>query len=258
MSAFIIIPGDRTIILPSTGQVAQQISVVTGCASGLGAALASTLLEQGHRVHGIDVNAAEDPRICFHACDIRCADATAAVFARIAQQDSAIDNLFNFAGIRGSRATVEQLPSQDFSAVLEVNLFGTFHATRLAIPLLSRRGGNIINVGSILGRSIVAGASQYIASKFAIEGFTKACALELAPRGIRVNAIAPGTVATPINLQAFGSYNALMQAYGARYPMGRICEPGDAVQAALWLTSSNAAFVTGQILYVDGGFTLAN
>jgi len=146
--------------------------VVTGCASGLGAALASTLLEQGHRVHGIDVNAAEDPRICFHACDIRCADATAAVFARIAQQDSAIDNLFNFAGIRGSRATVEQLPSQDFSAVLEVNLFGTFHATRLAIPLLSRRGGNIINVGSILGaassparRSIIASNSPLKASQ---------------------------------------------------------------------------------------------
>ncbi|EXL03610.1 SDR family NAD(P)-dependent oxidoreductase [Aquamicrobium defluvii] len=258
MATFTTLAGDRTFILQSTGQAAQQISVVTGCASGLGAALVSSLLERGHRVHGIDVRAGEESRICFHACDLRSVEATEAAFARIAQREGDIDNLFNFAGIRGSKASVEQISAQEFAAVLEVNLFGTFHATRSAVPLLSKRGGNVINVGSILGRSIVPGASQYIASKFAIEGFTKACALELASRGIRVNAIAPGTVATPINLQAFESYDALMAAYGSCYPMGRICAPQDVVDAALWLTGPNAAFVTGQVLYVDGGYTLAN
>lgn len=166
-----------------------------------------------------------------------------------------LDIAFNNAGIEHG-GTVAEFSEQDYRKVFDINVLGVFLSLKYEIPaMLQSGGGSIINTSSILGHVATPGAGIYNASKFAVEGITKTAALELAGQGIRINAVAPGAIATGM-IDRFageeGSDNRKQLA--AQHPMGRLGESSEIAAAVLYLASDAASFTTGISLPVDGGY----
>lgn len=170
-----------------------------------------------------------------------------------------IDILVNNAGTLSRKPILEDA-IEDWEGVLRTNLFGCFHCCRIIAPTMVERGwGRIVNISSIHGRVAKAGMGAYCASKAAIDMFTKQLAVELAPHGVTVNAVAPGTISTEINIPLYKSTRpedvALREATLKRVPAGRIGEPADIGRAVAFLASDAAPYMTGAVVYVDGGYT---
>lgn len=166
-----------------------------------------------------------------------------------------LDIAFNNAGVE-SLGTLPEFAEQDYRKVFDVNVLGVFLSMQFEVPaMLASGGGSIINTSSILGKIGMPGASVYAASKHAVEGITKATALELAGQGIRVNAVAPGAIATDM-IDRFageeGSENR--ERLASEHPMGRLGRSEEIAAAVLYLASDEASFTTGISLTVDGGF----
>ena len=214
--------------------------LVTGAARGLGRAFAEALRERGDDVLGVDLS---------DGCDVTNeADCEAAV-ARAVRELGGLDALVNNAGIVAvTRAGCREIPSEEWDRVMDVNAKGTWLMTRAAIPALSR-GGAIVNLASETAYSGSHGMSHYVASKAAVIGLTRALARELGPAGIRVNAIAPGYTDTEGG-RAIGDPDAYDV---SPTPLGRVAQPGDMVGTLLYLLDPASAFVTGQVVLVNGG-----
>ena len=229
-----------------------DVAVVTGGASGIGRVVATALAAVGARVEIFDVAGGDGVR----KVDVTDEEQVREAFAEVADRHGRLDVLFNNAGIAIRRPTVE-LSVDDWNRVVAVNMTGVFLCAREAARhmLAGGRGGRIVNTASIMG--VVGGGLypniSYQATKGAVVNMTRALAVEWAGQGIRVNAIAPTWVRTPLT-RGITENPDLVHRIETITPMGRLAEPGEIVGAVLFLASRASAMVTGHVLAIDGGF----
>ncbi|MBS0503477.1 MAG: SDR family oxidoreductase [Proteobacteria bacterium] len=241
-----------------------KVALVTGAASGIGRATAVRLASEGAEVICADRNldgamgTAGSLKNHSAAFGFDAADAASceALIGKAQKWRGRLDVLCNVAGIGGFGHT-EQIGEATWRALIDINLSGVFHLTKFALPHLTATKGNIVNVASAAGLVGTAYASAYAASKHGVVGFTKAVAIEYASRGVRVNAVCPGAVDTPL---IAGGFTAIE---GVEWPLvermtpklGPVAQPEDIAAAIAFLASDDASFITGAMLAVDGGQT---
>jgi NAD(P)-dependent dehydrogenase (short-subunit alcohol dehydrogenase family) len=226
------------------------VALVTGGGSGIGAATADLLRARGATVVAADVRAGEG----IEALDVTDEAAVDALVSSIVERHGRLDVAANVAGVPGVYAHVADASTEDWRATMAVNIDGVFFCLRAELRAMRAGGrGSIVNVASSAGRMGVPGLSAYSASKHAVLGLTKSAALEVARDGIRVNAVCPGSVRTPMLRGFVGGDEDLMEKMARRAPMGRLGEPVEIAEAVVWLLSDAAGFVTGNALSPDGG-----
>jgi 3-oxoacyl-[acyl-carrier protein] reductase len=240
--------------------MAEGCAIVTGASRGIGAATATALAADGWPVavnYRSDADGAREVverieaaggRALAIGADVAKPDGVAELFERAESGLGGVLALVNNAGMRADGLT-PQLAAEDWAAVLEINLSAAFHTTRRALkPMLRARFGRIVNVASIVGPRANAGQANYAASKAGLIGFTKTVAVEVARRGVTVNAVAPGLVETRFTE---GMTNGLADSIPAR----RVGTPEEVAACVRFLVSESAAYVTGTVLTVDGGLS---
>jgi NAD(P)-dependent dehydrogenase (short-subunit alcohol dehydrogenase family) len=241
-----------------------KVALVTGGGSGIGREIAFHYAAEGATVVVTDVDerggAETVARLRDHGATARFAHADTArpadherIVAQIQRELGGLHVACNNAGIGGPQAPVGEHPIDGWDRVLAVNLSGVFYGMRYQIPaMLEAGGGSIVNITSILGQVGYRNAAAYVSAKHGIIGLTQAAALEYAPRNVRVNAVAPGFIKTPL-LDRNLSPDA-MAGLAAMHPIGRIGDPREVAELVVWLSSAKASFVTGSCLVVDGGY----
>jgi 3-oxoacyl-[acyl-carrier protein] reductase len=239
------------------------VALVTGGSGGIGRAVVETLAAAGmdvvftYRRNAAAaaelVAAGQGLRISAESLDVREAAACSALVEKVTDRTGRIDLLVNNAGVIRDNP-LANLEDEDWRAVLDTNLTGTFNMARAVAPyLISQRRGKIINISSVAGEKGGRGQTNYAASKGAINAFTRALAVELAPRGITVNAVAPGVIETEMSREV---RERAPEAVLSRILLRRIGRPADVAHAVWFLASRYADYVTGQVLHVDGGFKM--
>ena len=251
------------------GNLDGKTALVTGGGSGIGRAASLAYAREGARVVVADVNVeggeetvlrikeAGGDAILVHA-DVSKPEDTQAMVAQAVEAFGSLDCAFNNAGISGGRErrlTADYL-EEDWDRVIGINLKGVWLCMKAEIPQMVKQGGGaIVNTASIMGLISTSGSSAYTAAKHGVVGLTKAAALEYASQGVRVNAVCPGYIHTPMvqpRLDAIDGYEDQLK---ARHPLGRLGEPEEIAAAVVWLSSDAASFVTGHNMPVDGGYT---
>lgn len=250
------------------GQLTGKHAVVTGGAAGIGLATAQLFAREGARVAILDRDGDKAERCAIAmrgqglnvtAChaDASDEDDVCAAFARITTAfDGILHILVNNAGI-AEFASVEETSLESFQRILTVNVSGTFLCCRAALPALRRHGGAIVNMASVAGLMGIPRMAAYCASKAAIIGLTRQMAVDYTGHGIRVNCLCPGRIeGTDLDrwIRTLDSEETTA-AKRAKYPIGRFGYPDEVAQAALYLASDAAGFVSGSILTIDGGIT---
>ena len=243
--------------------LAGKVAIVTGGSGGIGRAIVQTLAAAGMDVvftYRANAAAAEeitaqnvDAKISSAPLDIRDSAACAAFAEKVFERTNRIDLLVNNAGvIRDNPLTA--FDDDDVRMVLETNVNGTFNMTRAVLPyMISQRSGKIVNLSSVSGEKGGRGQTNYAASKGAIDAFTRALAVEVAPRGITVNAVAPGIIETEMSRQVRELAGDQIK---SRILLRRIGQPDEVAYAVWFLSSRYADYITGQVLPVDGGFKM--
>jgi 3-oxoacyl-[acyl-carrier protein] reductase len=271
-------------------RLAGKLALVTGAARGIGAAIARRFAAEGAQVIVNDLRGEAAAKLAAEIggealpADVADSAAVRAMFDEVGRRHGRLDVLVNNAGVSGLEGDPEaarrarermlaqaaelaaggrvrthhdvtlELTDEAWRRMLAVHLDGTFYCTREALRLMApRSAGAIVNMGSIMGTAGGAGAPHYCAAKAGIFGLTRAVAREVASRGIRVNAIAPGWIETDM-LDALGEARALV---ALQTPLGRLGEPDDVAWAAVYLASDEARFVTGQVLSPNGGWHMS-
>lgn len=244
----------------------EKKAIVTGAASGIGLQAALDLLAEGWHVFGLDMAAARiegapQERFVPMACDVRSADAIAAAMQAISRQADAINALICCAGVlrTGPLAT---MPIDQFDLIFAVNTRGCWLSARAAMPMLETAAGRgetarIIFLSSVAALRPKVDGGAYAASKAALSQLTRVLAVECAPRGILVNALAPGTVDTPMVRAAADPETAGSYRPSGKSPVGRVAEPKDVTRVISFLLGPDAAYVTGATIPVDGGTSAA-
>jgi 2-keto-3-deoxy-L-fuconate dehydrogenase len=240
------------------GRLDRKTVLITAAGQGIGRETAALFAAEGANVWATDIDVAKLTGLadCVHLrLDVRDADNIAAVLSRTGP----LDVLFNCAGYVAN-GTILDCTEADWDFSFDLNVTGTYQLIRAALPaMLVHGGGSIINMSSVAS-SIkgVANRCAYGASKAAVIGLTKAIAADFVARGIRCNVICPGTVDTPSlheRLRTTGEYDAALQAFAARQPMGRLGKASEIAALALYLGSDESSFTTGQSFVIDGGWS---
>jgi NAD(P)-dependent dehydrogenase (short-subunit alcohol dehydrogenase family) len=230
--------------------LAGKVALVTGGASGIGAAVVAQLRAAGATVVAADVADGEGVQ----HLDVTDEAAVDGCVAGIAAEHGRLDLAANVAGTSSTYGELADSTTDVWRRTLSVNLDGVYFCLRAELRAMrAAGGGSIVNVASSAGRMGVPGLGAYSASKHGVVGLTKTAALEEARRGIRVNAVLPGSVRTPMLRGFVGGDEDLLEKMGRRSPMGRLGEPEEIAEAIVWLLSGRAAYLTGSCLTPDGG-----
>jgi 3-oxoacyl-[acyl-carrier protein] reductase len=238
----------------------EKVAIITGAAKGIGFSTAQRFAEEGAIVILADMNleyvkgaAAQIPNAQAYAMNVTDRASIQAVVDQVMQKHGRIDILINNAGITQDARLVKMTEAQ-FDAVIDVNLKGVFNCTQLIVPhMLEAKSGAIVNASSVVGIYGNFGQTNYSATKFGVIGFTKTWARELGPKGIRVNAICPGFVATEM-IKAMPEN--ILQDIERRCWLGRLGTPEEIANVYLFLASNEASFINGVALEVSGGISL--
>ena len=239
-----------------------KIAIITGGGRGIGLGITQRFAEEGARIAIVQRNAPPasilNEQTVFIQADLTRPDELASAVDRAAERFGGLDILVNNAGIMFEK-TVEQMSEEDWDQMMTVNLKAPFLLTKRAVPLMrSRGGGSLINIGSIEGIGSNPGHPAYSASKAGIHGFTAAVAVDHGRDGIRCNAIAPGWINSDLSeiyLESMPDSSRIRRELLAMHPAGRLGEPRDIGNLAVWLASDESTFATGQVFIVDGGRT---
>jgi NAD(P)-dependent dehydrogenase (short-subunit alcohol dehydrogenase family) len=243
-----------------------EVVYITGAASGIGRAAAIAFAEAGSDVSLVDINqdGAEETaelvrrlgrRVLVLHADVSEDEETRRAVGETVKSLGRLDCAFNNAGMEGKNARTAELALEDWDRVIAVNLRSIFLSMRYQIPEMLRQGaGAIVNCASVAGLVGFAGLPAYTASKHAVVGLTKTAALEYAAQKIRINAVAPGVIDTPMIDRFTGGTSEGRKAMEDLEPIGRMAKPDEVANAVVWLCSRAASYVTGYTLAVDGGF----
>jgi NAD(P)-dependent dehydrogenase (short-subunit alcohol dehydrogenase family) len=248
----------------STSEFASKVALITGATSGIGAAAAGAFARRGahvvivgrDKVRGDDVvrdcEGLGGRALFFHA-DVSLAGDVAAMLDFALESFGRVDIAFNNAGFQESRALLAEQPDDMYDRTFGTNVRSVFHSMKAEIAvMLKQGGGTIINNASVSGvRNPNPGLALYCASKAAVLSLTRSAAMEYAPSNIRINAVSPGRIITPMML---ASKIADMSAVAAGLPLRRMGQPEEVAAAVVWLASNAASFVVGHNLAIDGGF----
>ena len=251
-----------------TTELKDKIALVTGASSGIGRASALAFAQKGANVALADIDEegglkteeevkALGVRTLFLKTDVSSAEEVKNLIDKTVEKFGRIDCAHNNAGIEGNRIPTTDLDEATFDKVITTNLKGTWLCMKSELSqMLKQGGGSIVNTASIAAFVGLGGLSAYTASKHGIVGLTKTAALEYAKLKIRVNAVCPGPIQTPMMEKTVNQDPKLHATILALQPQGRIGSPEEVATAVIWLSSNEASFVTGHSMVVDGGWTV--
>lgn len=243
-----------------------QVALVTGAGSGIGRATALAFARRGAKVVVSDIQIeageetvalvlAEGGDAVFVRADVARAEEVSALVDRAVEVYGRLDCAFNNAGVEGEPTGTAECPEEEWDRVIGVNLKGVWLCMRSEIPRMLEQGrGAIVNCSSVAGLVGFRGIPAYTASKHGVIGLTRTAALEYATRGLRVNAVCPGVIRTPMIDRFTHGDAAAEQQLLALEPVGRMGTPEEVAEAVVWLCSDAASFVTGHAMLVDGGY----
>jgi NAD(P)-dependent dehydrogenase (short-subunit alcohol dehydrogenase family) len=240
-----------------------RVALVTGAGAGIGRASAlafanagaSVIVADVDRARGLETVELAGPNARFVRCDVSSSESVRAMVAAAIVQFGRLDYAHNNAGVAAAQHDVGDLPEDEWDRVQGVMLRGVYLCMKYELPHLLETGGAIVNTASGAGLVGYPGQSPYVSSKHGVLGLTKSAALEYGRQGVRVNAVCPGTVRTPM-VEAATRLPGLEEQLVALHPIGRIGTPEEVANAVLWLCSDDASFVLGHALAVDGGYVI--
>jgi len=248
------------------GTLDGRVAVITGAGSGIGRACALAFAREGARVVVSDVVVEggnetvnlikrANGEAAFVTCDVTQPQEIEALFNGVATQYGQLDCAVNNAGIGGTLAPTADYPLDNWRKVLDINLTAPWLCMKYEIQQMLKTGrGAIVNMASILGITGTAFSGAYVAAKHGLVGATQTAALEYSKQGIRINAVCPGYIETPLLTNA-GLDSQIMQNLVNLHPIGRLGKPEEVAELVLWLCSDASSFVTGTAMLVDGGYT---
>lgn len=244
-----------------------KVALITGAAAGIGATTAILFASKGVRVVVSDIDStggeqtveaikAQGGTAIFVKADVSQEADVKALVDQTLRQFNRLDYAFNNAGIEGPQAPTAAVATEDFDRIIAINLRGVWLSMKYEIPpMLSQGGGAIVNMSSIAGVVGSPGVPAYVASKHGVVGLTKNAALEYSKQGLRVNAVCPAVIDTPMIERFTKGDEQNRQQMSAMHPVGRMGTAEEVANAVIWLCSDKASFVTGHIMPVDGGYT---
>lgn len=241
----------------------QKVAIITGAGSGIGKATAELFAKEGAKVIVSDINEANGKNVVdeikkeggeafFVKADSSKPEDNEALVRKSLEKYGSLDVAVNNAGIGGPLGETGKYPLDGWQKVIDINLSGVFYGLRYQIPAMEEKGGAIVNIASILGTTATKFSPAYVAAKHGVVGLTKAAALEYADRKIRINAVGPGYIRTPLVENTLDA--EAMKGLVALHPIGRLGEAKEIAEMILWLASSKSSFATGAYFPVDGGY----